>query len=284
MEQDLKIAVLITCFNRRENTKHCLATIELQDLPRRVSVDVFLCDDNSTDGTGAMIAKEFPKVNVVNGNGHLFWGGGMRKAWDYAKEFADFDAYIWLNDDTFLFPDSLNRLIQEYKKIDQPAILTAACRVPNSKLFSYGGHHEHTGAAIPNGTLQEVFYINGNLVLIPKEVEAAIGNISPTFTHYLGDFDYGIRARKAGFPCYTTSTYLAECEQNLFPNWSDPNLSFRKRWQMAHDVKGRAISEYVAFKSAHYGKLVGVKSFVDTYLKLFFTDRYVAIRNAITKN
>ncbi len=273
--------MILTCFNRREKTRASLRNLFDQAIPQGLDFEVFLCDDNSTDGTGEMLAGEFPRVRVAKGNGRLFWGGGMRKAWSFAKESGKFDAYLWLNDDTLLLPNAFADLLGEFESIGRPAIVAAACKSPGSEEFSYGGHHQNMCPLPPNGTLQEVHYINGNFVLIPREVEEKIGMISDRYTHFLGDFDYGIRAKKAGFPLYTTFKYLAECESNPMPDWADPALSLRKRWKMAHDVKGRAISEYIAFKSYHYGKLVGFKSWIDVYLKLIFTDRYVAFRDLL---
>jgi GT2 family glycosyltransferase len=275
------IAVLITCFNRSEKTRCCLLNLYDQELPKNVSFEVFLCDDNSTDGTGEMLELEFPQVKVVKGNGHLYWGGGMRVAWTAAKKFSNFDAYLWLNDDTFLIPKSLKILISEYHEIGKPAILNSPCKIPNTQSFSYGGHDEKGSPMPPNGMIQEIYSINGNLVFIPKEIEEKIGMISPRYTHYLGDLDYALRAKKVGFKSYSTSTYLAECDQNNLPNWADPKLSIIKRWKLLHHVKGRAASEYVAFKSYHSGILNGINSWIDIYLRLVFTNKYVLIRKLL---
>lgn len=278
VNSSFKIAVLLTCFNRKEKTRYCLLNLFNQELPEKVSVDVFICDDNSTDGTGEMLAREFPQVKVVNGNGNFYWGGGMRAAWTAAKNFSNFDAYLWLNDDTFLLPKSLKKLIAEYQGIGKPAILNGPCKIPNTQNFSYGGHDEKGSPMPPNGMIQEIYSINGNLVFIPKAIEEKIGMISPRYTHYLGDVDYGFRAKEVGFNSYSTSTYLVECDQNNLPNWADPRLSIKTRWKLLHHVKGRAASEYVAFKIYHFGILNGINSWIDIYIRLVFTDKYVLIR------
>ncbi len=254
-----------------------------QTLPEHWEFEVFICDDNSSDGTSEMLSTDFPQVKVIKGNGSLYWGGGMRRAWTFAKESGNFDAYLWLNDDTFILPGGLLSLFEEYISIGEPTVLSAACKVPGKQEFSYGGHHENMRPLPPNGLIQEVTYINGNLVLISKEVEEKVGIISSAYTHYLGDFDYGIRAKAAGFQCYTTSSYLAECESNPPVDWADANLPLSKRWKLAHDVKGRALTEYIAFKRYHHGMLVGFKSWIDIYLRLIFTDHYVRFRDLILK-
>lgn len=274
----MKVAVLLTCFNRKAKTEACLRKLFEQTLPENTKLTVFICDDNSSDGTGEMLTNYFPQVIVVKGDGNQFWGGGMRMAWKLAKKTDNFDFFLWLNDDTYLLENSLKKLLAEYNSIGKTVVLTAACKRPGTDEFSYGGLNNQ-GVIKPNGSPQEVTYMNGNLVLIPKEVEEKIGLISKKFTHYLGDYDYGLRAQKAGFPCFTSSEYLAECEVNEIPYWGDPKLSFKERWKMAHDIKGLALSEYLAFKNYHYGKVVGFKTWIDSYLKILFPHTYIQVRN-----
>lgn len=243
-----------------------------------MSVDVFLCDDGSTDGTGLMLREEYPQVKVCEGTGHLFWGGGMRMAWSQALATASFDYFLWLNDDTFLLPGAFQNIWKDYLNIGRPVVLTAACSIPGAKQFSYGGHG--SGSPIsPNGKPQEVTFINGNVVLIPSFVVDKIGIISPVYTHYLGDFDFGLRAQKAGIPCFTTSSYYAECAPNQLPYWADPKLSIKERWIWMKSVKGLALEEFIYFKTYHYGSWVGLKTRVEVYLKVLDLTAYVKTRN-----
>jgi GT2 family glycosyltransferase len=41
--------------------------------------------------------------------------------------------------------------------------------------------------------------MNGNFVLIPESAVRDIGINDPVFRHSMGDIDYGLRARKAGY-------------------------------------------------------------------------------------
>lgn len=49
---------------------------------------------------------------------------------------------------------------------------------------------------IPNGKLQLCEYFNGNIVLIPQAVYSVVGMNNPSYSHSIGDFDYGLRAKK----------------------------------------------------------------------------------------
>lgn len=273
----MKVAVLLTCFNRKANTKACLENLYSQETPSNIDLEVFLCDDGSTDGTSEMIFSNFPQVNVVKGSGKLYWCGGMNAAWKLADQTQKFDYFIWLNDDTFLLDQALIKLFEESNALDKKAILTAACKKPETDEFSYGGWSE-TGPVPPTGLPQTVKFINGNLVLIPRAIFLEIGMVSRSYTHYLGDYDYGMRAQEAGFECYTTTEYLAECDTNEIPYWGDPKLPLAKRWKMTHDVKGLALKEYLAYKKYHHGSRVAFKTWIDTYLKVLFPTSYTRLR------
>jgi GT2 family glycosyltransferase len=103
-----KIAVLLTCHNRKEKTLQCLdALYAQQGLEEYFTIEVYLVDDASTDGTAAAITASFPNVHIIQGDGNLYWNRGMHLAWNTASKARDFDYYLWLNDDTFLEKNAL---------------------------------------------------------------------------------------------------------------------------------------------------------------------------------
>jgi GT2 family glycosyltransferase len=230
-----------------------------------------------------MIQSKFPKVNIIAGNGNLYWNGGMNLAWTSALKKGDFDFFIWLNDDTFLFENAVLDLFKDYEKVSKPAIITAAIKQPNTNEFAFGGQNE-MGEVKPNGLVQKVTLINGNFVLIPKEIVDKIGILSNDFTHYLGDYDYGLRAIAAGSQCFTTSKYLGECEVTVLPYWGDEKNSFKKRWELLHSVKGLSIKEYTRFLKKHHGKSKAIKNLVYSYSRVIAPSLFISLRNFMSKS
>lgn len=51
MDQFKRIAVLMTCHNRRETTLKCLSSLYDQALPSGVTFKTYLVDDGCADGT-----------------------------------------------------------------------------------------------------------------------------------------------------------------------------------------------------------------------------------------
>ena len=231
------IAILITCFNRRNLTLACLEKLYLQHQP----FDVYLTDDGSTDGTLAAVETRYPEVKILHGNGNLFWGGGTRLAFTEALK-ADYDYYIWLNDDALLKPDALSVLLSTHQQLiqqDRPdSIVVGSMQDPITDDTSYGGFIEYSWRPLkfkliePTTTIQKCQTINGNLVLIPRSVAKIVGNLDPALPHMMGDFDYGLRAIKLGCSIYIAPGYLGTCPRNSLENtWMDTNLSLKQRLQ-----------------------------------------------------
>ncbi len=248
--ENCRIAVLLTCFNRAEKTLECLHNLFKQVLPNGVKLQVFLVDDASPDKTGERVKQALPQVTVIYGTGSLFWCGGMRLAWKTAAEHGDFDYYLWLNDDTVLMPGALLKLLADYRTGKQTfgcaGVLTAACCHAETGVFTYGGKIGEL-AIEPDGSVQKSESINGNLVLVPQAVYRAIGGLSEKFTHGIGDNEYGMRALKFGFGCWTTSEYLAWCSRNPPAKWSSPATPLLMRFRMLYNVRGLNLPEYLTF-------------------------------------
>jgi len=269
-----KVAILLTCHNRKDKTLACLDALYNASIPENTEMDVFLVDDGSTDGTSEAVKKSFPEVNVIQGNGNLFWNQGMRLAWQTASKNADYDFYLWLNDDTIIDKNALSELFENYhdalKRDDKPAIVVGTCRSDkSSNEFSYGGRNE-SGRLLPNGELQKSKYINGNLVLVPQAIFKQIGMLSNNYTHALGDNDYGLRAILAGFTCYISKHYIATCPRNPgIPGWCNPDNSLNKRWQLLHTPTGLNIKEYNHYRKKFWGKkwmIFALKAYLKTMI------------------
>lgn len=81
---------------------------------------------------------------------------------------------------------------------------------------------------IPNGKLQLCEYFNGNIVLIPQAVYSVVGMNNPSYSHSIGDFDYGLRA-KNGILSYVSTMIVGYCDRhNAIPIWCNSNYSLKK--------------------------------------------------------
>jgi GT2 family glycosyltransferase len=261
-----RIAVLVTCHNRRDLTVSCLNALFNNDVDSNIVLKVFLVDDGSTDSTADTIEAKYPDVHVLLGNGKMYWCGGMRFAFATAVK-DDFDYYLWLNDDTLLKPRAISELLATLK--DKLGISVGSCCDAVTGRWTYGGRvvkgkgKSISGVPVlPNGDVQECHLMNGNVVLVPKSVVSVLGLISDEFTHSLGDYDYGLRAIDNGIPLFITPNYVASCSRNMLPSWCDPHTPLLSRIAQLNNPKGIHFSEFMRFCRKHIGSkayLVGFK-------------------------
>lgn len=262
----MKIAVLLTCHNRVELTRRCLARLASQ--MHYSPEHVFLVDDGSTDGTGAMVRREFPGINVLEGDGCLFWNGGMRLAWDAAKSSdIDFDYYAWLNDDVDLYPRTFEMMVADIASLglEGKAVLIGAATVwdQHPEVITYGGQIRpdpkrrplRLSLVRPCGKPQRVDALSGNIVLVSSRAEQVLGNLADDYVHIFGDNDYAFRAARHGIPVYLASEAGGSCLANSSEGSSlDTSLSRWERcklmWKARKSVHARDMR---TFASLHGG-------------------------------
>ncbi len=265
------IAVLLTVFNRREKTLQCLERLYRQVPLEGYEVDVYLTDDGCTDGTPEAVAAQYPKVRVIHGGGDLYWNRGMWTAWDTAARARDYDYYLWLNDDTFVRDRMLQVLTAAATATHDEAIIVGATEDIAHQAITYGGRRKGKGIPRPDGTLTEVDYFNGNIVLIPQSVYRVLGNLDHYFTHSKGDFDYGMRARKAGIRMLQAGEVLGECDEHpTLDKWCNPDVPLAQRWKMLYRPNGMPPLETFHLEKRHCGLFTACFHFVTVHVRCLF--------------
>lgn len=265
------IAVLLTVHNRKEKTLACLDNLHRQLPITGYSVDIYLTDDGCTDGTPEAIRERYPEVNIIKGDGNLFWNRGMYTAWKKAAETKDYDFYLWLNDDTYLYNDAVQTILECSHKTNEKSLICGVTCSKTTGEVTYSAFHKQKKLH-PNGTMQECEIICGNFVLVPKLVYKNIGNVDWTFRHAIGDHDYGLRAIKNGIKCYITPKFIGTCENTFSPPlWAQKKTPIIKRFKILYSPLG--YSEPIPFfiyEKRHFGLFIAIKHFLSIHLRALF--------------
>lgn len=244
-----EVCALLTSFNRCESTIESLA--HLQDAASHAGVQLraVLSDDGSTDGTADRVRERFAWVTVLRGDGSLYWNRGMHMAMQHAIDDGSADALLWLNDDTLLYTDALERLLatlrELQKRTGRSGIVVGATSDASTGLLSYSGCVATSRLrafafrkVFSESDLVRCDTMNGNVVLIPREVVLVLGNLDPTFEHSMGDLDYGLRATEANVPIAVAPRFAGTCSNNpIAGGFRDSSLPLRRRWQLFTDRK-----------------------------------------------
>lgn len=267
----------MTCFNRKASTLTCLDLLARSCQVADVSLHAILVDDASTDGTAEAVKKQFDWVTVLHGDGNLFWNRGMHQAMHAAlKQNQDF--ILWINDDTHLLPDAIETMLKTSHSglNNHPVMVVGATADRVSGKLTYGG--QVRVSALRRFAYRKVWspdhavacdVMNGNLVLIPQQIASQVGNIDPVYEHAMGDIDYALRAKAAGFALMVAPGFVGHCANNpTTGTHMDGTLPIRQRWKKMLSRKGVPVKSWLHFTKKHGGLLWPVY-FAWPYFKFF---------------
>lgn len=275
----MRLATLITSHNRRDKTLGCLHALFGCKLPAGLQLSVILVDDCSDDGTEDAVRHQFPSVEIVRGTGQLYWNRGMHRAFARAMAASGFEAFLWLNDDTVLFPDALSRLLQTLdlsvtgERCER--IVVGTTKDPETGQPTYGGLKRasrwrplHFSLVQPRADAVLCDTMNGNCVLISAAAARLLGNLDPIFAHAMGDIDYGLRAKKRGVRLLVAPGFIGHCSRNpTSGSFRDLSVPIHARLRLMRRPKGLPPKSWLTLTARHAGALWPVY-FVWPYLRV----------------
>lgn len=259
------VCALLTCFNRREQTVAGLQRLRLSADSAGLAVHAVLVDDGSTDGTATAVRAQFDWVTVLAGR-DLYWNRGMRMAMEHALKQRSEAHLLWLNDDTLLDDDALQRLLATRRTVISQTgaepIIVGCTRDARTGTFTYGGNRR--GKGLHRFRFSDLHdpvrpmacdTMNGNVVLLPRAIVDQVGLLDPSFEHALGDLDYGLRAVAAGVPVYTSPGFVGTCNRNpVQGTFQDRSLGVRKKLRLMLHRKGLPWRSWYVFTRRHGGR------------------------------
>lgn len=272
-----KIAVLMTVHNRKDKTLNCLGLLYAQTrLEGKATVDVWMMDDGSTDGTAGAVGQQFPEVKIIHGDGSLYWNRGMYAAWTAAEKHGDYDFWFWLNDDTDLVEDALVRLLDASKEHGDKAIIVGStCSSTDPQTITYGGWTDQAGLVTDVSTERTCDTIGGNIVLIPRYVYSILGKNEYTYHHALGDRDYGYRAGRAGIDIIIGKGVFGVCDRHeRLSKWKDKEMPLKVRWNDFFSPYGSTGMEFFRFRRRFCGFFPAVKTLVTSFFHMLMPGLY----------
>jgi GT2 family glycosyltransferase len=211
-----KIGIIIPVFNKIDFTKKCLHNLNevfSTDKETGLCYEIIVVDDASTDGTGTWIKANYSNVHVLNGDGNLWWSGGINMGAEFAIEKLNCNYLLLWNNDIQVEADYFKTILHLIDKYDTNTIIGSKIFADNNKkiVWSMGGSFDPIrGHNLMNGFMvtdhdqlkipTEADWLTGMGTLVPAQVVKKIGYWDQiNFPQYYGDAEFTYRAKTKGF-------------------------------------------------------------------------------------
>lgn len=159
-------------------------------------------DDSSPDGTGEAVMKKYPAINVVYGNGNLFWVGGVRLILEtIGEDLKNYDAILLINDDIVLNSGSLDSLVNY--GFSENTIIGGTVRARDGQIESSGSLlgrfcKPKPRILVANGQLQQCDLMPGHIMLIPMGIYDSLNGFDKVLPYRFLDLEFTLRASRNG--------------------------------------------------------------------------------------
>ncbi len=230
---DVDLSILIVSWNVADLLRRCLQSIAQQSEPTAhglarqltapaalgATLEVIVVDNASADDTVAMVAAEFPWVQVLANAANV----GFTRANNQAFMASRGAAALFLNPDTEVLPDALATLLAYLRDHPDVGALGPRLRFPDgtvqssrrrfptlrtalceSTLLEQWWPHNPAARAyhledVPDDRVQEVDWLVGACLLTPRRVMVQVGPWDEGFFMYSEELDLCRRIRTAGW-------------------------------------------------------------------------------------
>lgn len=190
----LKTSVIIVCYNRKKESRGCIFSILEQT---RITGEIIVVDNNSTDGTGRIfdsgITSSLLKYFRLEKN------RGVSGGRNYGIERATGDILIFLDDDALLEPeDALEKIIKKFE--NDKAIGILAFKVVNYYTKTIQREEfPHVDKSLDPDKEFETTYFIGAGHAIKKDVFNQCGLYPEDYFYGLEELDLSFRAIDKGY-------------------------------------------------------------------------------------
>jgi GT2 family glycosyltransferase len=204
--------IIVPVHNRINTTVKFITSLRKQNY---TEYSLVIVNDGSKDNTKQIIEESFPETTVIEGNGNLFWGGGINAGLNYISGFLQPNDFIaFANNDTILFDDTITQLMKYAEnekalfhslviKSDQQ-IISSGAKIVNWPLFIT--RHPFRGKKLGQINFPEkevIDLMTARFVVFKATILNSYPSIDITnFPHYVGDNDFSMSLKKMGIKTY----------------------------------------------------------------------------------
>ncbi len=200
---------------------------------------VILVEDACTDGTVEKCRAEFPEVEIVHGDGDLWWSGAINMGTKRALELGA-EVIMWINDDIRVEPETVDHLVESFRRTGETSVLCARIRLPGDEGREWRGDPPPWNPVAKTwkqpelpatGDLRIEYPPGGQGVLIPARCFREIGYVDRKhFPMNWADHDFHYRAMKAGYAYFVSPKAVVWERANKKPPEDQTIFTPRGAW------------------------------------------------------
>jgi GT2 family glycosyltransferase len=218
-----RVEIVTPVHNRRDLTLQCLKSLSRIDRTG-LDIHIIIVDDGSTDGTSEAIRENYPEVEIIRGDGSLWYTAGTNLGIEAALKHNP-DYVLCINDDG-IFEDKCVRKMVECAEKYPRAVVGAILLLwdkphqlfqtsPKWDYLTGGWRHWHkqTVWTIPKKPW-EVDLIVGNCVMYPAQAIREVGLMNAKKLVQYGDAEYTPRMKKRGWRLLIEPQARVFCKPN----------------------------------------------------------------------
>ena len=223
----VRVAVVAPVHNRKEITLQCLRSLSRIESDG-LDIHIVIVDDGSTDGTSEAIREQFPSVEVIQGDGTLWFtegtNVGVRAGLKHDPKYV-----LLMNDDSVFDSRFLTALVETAEANphsvvgpllllwDQPHKVFQTSPVWDTWRGGWRHWHQQTVWTVPNRPWN-VDLIVGNCVLVPAAAIEKCGLMDSRHFPNFGDAEYTPRLKHHGWRLLIDPRARVFCQPNTeFP-------------------------------------------------------------------
>jgi GT2 family glycosyltransferase len=222
MNNNTKLSIVIPLYNDKEHIIPCIKS--LKKITEKISCEIIVVDNNSTDGGVSAIEELFPFVKIIKNSQNLYFAKANNQGFKISRG----EYVATLNSDTEIIEDPFLPMIEYIEKHPDTGITSCPLYFPDGKLQATRRKYKNFPAFILEFTpfyvffrikflrnyLKNLYYesnislpsapvdtqvIQGALMLFKKETLDKLGGFDETFRLSFTDDEICIRAGKLGY-------------------------------------------------------------------------------------
>lgn len=224
------LSVVIVSWNTRELLRACLSSVF--ENASALSLEVFVVDNASTDGSAAMVRENFPQVRLIENQNNVGFAAANNQIFPQCS--AEF--VLLLNSDTVIIDKALQILVDFMRANREAGAVGPRLLHPRLKMRVLGCGHQPTlwrefnhqfGLSrlfprsrffrgiylfvnVHDDKVREVEWISGAVLLVRNDVIKTIGGLSERWFMYAEDMEWCHRMQLAGWKLYSVPSAVVE--------------------------------------------------------------------------